>query len=198
MPRKRYSSEQVINKLHQAEVFLSQENSVVHAYRVHVGDSLFDLFQNGNHVSCNHHRETLSHYHQMGNDDFRAELLEVEAGAPLLFVTSVAYPENEEIIEITLSHYRADRAVIGQEKSNVVELGIEWETKNTKNKSSLVQTKVGAGDSNVIPPAFAGPSTSRIRILVLVDYKLDHNILYGDLNSRPRLCGLGGTYIFGQ
>lgn len=45
----------------------------------------------------------------MGNDDFRAELLKVEAGAPLLFVTTVAYLENGEIIEITLSHYRADR-----------------------------------------------------------------------------------------
>ena len=45
----------------------------------------------------------------VGADDFRAELLEVDAGAPLLFVYTVAYLENGEIIEMTLSHYRADR-----------------------------------------------------------------------------------------
>lgn len=45
----------------------------------------------------------------VGADDFRAELLDVEAGAPLLFVSTVAYLENGEVIETTLSHYRADR-----------------------------------------------------------------------------------------
>lgn len=45
----------------------------------------------------------------VGADDYRAELLEVDAGAPLLFVRTVAYLENGEIIEVTLSHYRADR-----------------------------------------------------------------------------------------
>ena len=42
-------------------------------------------------------------------DDYRAELLEVEAGTPLLFVRTVSYLENGEFIEMTLSHYRADR-----------------------------------------------------------------------------------------
>lgn len=42
-------------------------------------------------------------------DDYRAELLEVEAGAPLLFVGTTAFLENGEIIEMTFSHYRADR-----------------------------------------------------------------------------------------
>ena len=45
----------------------------------------------------------------VGADDFRAELLDVEAGAPLLFVSTVAYLENGEVIETTLSYYRADR-----------------------------------------------------------------------------------------
>ena len=45
----------------------------------------------------------------VGADDFRAELLEVDAGTPLLFVATVAYLENGEIIEMTMSHYRADR-----------------------------------------------------------------------------------------
>ena len=45
----------------------------------------------------------------VGADDYRAELLAVEPGAPLLFVTTVAYLENGEVIETTLSHYRADR-----------------------------------------------------------------------------------------
>lgn len=42
-------------------------------------------------------------------DNYRAELLDTEPGAPLLFVTTTAYLENGKIIEITLSHYRADR-----------------------------------------------------------------------------------------
>jgi GntR family transcriptional regulator len=42
-------------------------------------------------------------------DDYRAELLEVEEGTPLLFVTTCAYLEDGEIIEMTMSHYRADK-----------------------------------------------------------------------------------------
>ena len=42
-------------------------------------------------------------------DDYRADYLDVDPGAPLLFVTTVAYLENGEVIEMTLSHYRADR-----------------------------------------------------------------------------------------
>ena len=42
-------------------------------------------------------------------DDYRAELLEVPPGSPLLSVTTVAYLEDGEIIEATFSHYRADR-----------------------------------------------------------------------------------------
>ncbi len=42
-------------------------------------------------------------------DEYRAELLGVDPGAPLLFVTTTAFLENGEMIEITLSHYRADQ-----------------------------------------------------------------------------------------
>ena len=42
-------------------------------------------------------------------DNYRAELLEVDSGAPLLFVNTCAYLENGEMIEVTTSHYRADR-----------------------------------------------------------------------------------------
>jgi GntR family transcriptional regulator len=45
----------------------------------------------------------------VGADDFRAELLAIDAGTPLLFVSTVACLENGEVIETTLSHYRADR-----------------------------------------------------------------------------------------
>jgi GntR family transcriptional regulator len=45
----------------------------------------------------------------VGADNYRAELLEVESGAPLLSVTTIAYLENGEIIEVNVSHYRADR-----------------------------------------------------------------------------------------
>ena len=42
-------------------------------------------------------------------DDYRAELLKIEPGTPLLFVTTTAYLENGSVIEMTASHYRADR-----------------------------------------------------------------------------------------
>jgi GntR family transcriptional regulator len=42
-------------------------------------------------------------------DDYRADLLKVDPGTPLLFVTTTAYLENGEIIELNASHYRADR-----------------------------------------------------------------------------------------
>ena len=42
-------------------------------------------------------------------DDYRAELLEISPGSPLLSVTTTAFLESGEIIEITFSQYRADR-----------------------------------------------------------------------------------------
>ena len=45
----------------------------------------------------------------VGADNYRAELLEVDSGAPLLSVTTTAYLENGEVIEVNVSHYRADR-----------------------------------------------------------------------------------------
>ena len=41
-------------------------------------------------------------------DDYRADLLKIPPGTPLLFVTTTAYLENGTIIEMTQSHYRAD------------------------------------------------------------------------------------------
>jgi GntR family transcriptional regulator len=42
-------------------------------------------------------------------DETRAELLEVPPGSPLLSVTTTAFLEDGEIIEMTFSQYRADR-----------------------------------------------------------------------------------------
>jgi len=42
-------------------------------------------------------------------DDYRADLLEVDPGAALLYVVTTAYLESGEVIETTTSHYRADR-----------------------------------------------------------------------------------------
>ena len=42
-------------------------------------------------------------------DDYRAELLEIQPGEPLLLVITTARLQNGDIIEITYSHYRADR-----------------------------------------------------------------------------------------
>jgi GntR family transcriptional regulator len=42
-------------------------------------------------------------------DGYRADLLEVEEGTPLLFVGTATYLEDEELIEYSTSYYRADR-----------------------------------------------------------------------------------------
>lgn len=42
-------------------------------------------------------------------DDYRADLLHVPAGAPLLFVGTTAYTEDGDVIEHSSSYYRADR-----------------------------------------------------------------------------------------
>lgn len=42
-------------------------------------------------------------------DEYRAELLDVEEGTPLLFVGTTAYLNDEKIIEYSASYYRADR-----------------------------------------------------------------------------------------
>lgn len=42
-------------------------------------------------------------------DEYRAELLEVEEGTPLLFVGTTAYLDDDALIEYSTSYYRADR-----------------------------------------------------------------------------------------
>jgi GntR family transcriptional regulator len=42
-------------------------------------------------------------------DEYRAELLEVPAGTPLLFVGTVSYTADGDMVEHTSSYYRADR-----------------------------------------------------------------------------------------
>jgi GntR family transcriptional regulator len=42
-------------------------------------------------------------------DEYRAELLNVQAGAPLLFVATSAFLEDGHLVESTASYYRADR-----------------------------------------------------------------------------------------
>jgi GntR family transcriptional regulator len=42
-------------------------------------------------------------------DEYRAELLEVEEGSPLLFVGTTTYLDDDELIEYSASYYRADR-----------------------------------------------------------------------------------------
>jgi len=42
-------------------------------------------------------------------DDYRAELLQVEEGTPLLFVGTTTYLDDGELIEYSASYYRADR-----------------------------------------------------------------------------------------
>ncbi len=42
-------------------------------------------------------------------DEYRAELLKVDEGTPLLFVGTSTFLDDEKIIEYTASYYRADR-----------------------------------------------------------------------------------------
>lgn len=42
-------------------------------------------------------------------DDYRADLLDVPAGTPLLFVGTTAYTDDGDVIEYSSSYYRADR-----------------------------------------------------------------------------------------
>lgn len=45
----------------------------------------------------------------MAADDYRAELLEIQPGSPLLYVGTTAYLEDGTLIEFSASSYRADR-----------------------------------------------------------------------------------------
>ncbi len=42
-------------------------------------------------------------------DARQADLLRVDAGAPLLLVNTAAYLETGDVLEVTTSHYRADK-----------------------------------------------------------------------------------------
>ncbi len=42
-------------------------------------------------------------------DDYRAELLDIPPGSPLLYVATTAFLEDGELIEMTFSYYRAER-----------------------------------------------------------------------------------------
>jgi GntR family transcriptional regulator len=61
-----------------------------------------------------------SHYHLLiqridhvvraaAADEYRADPLEVEVGAPLLFVATTSYLDDSSLIEQTIAYYRADR-----------------------------------------------------------------------------------------
>ncbi len=45
----------------------------------------------------------------VASDEYRAELLKVQEGTPLLFVGTTTYLDNGELIEYSSSYYRADR-----------------------------------------------------------------------------------------
>jgi GntR family transcriptional regulator len=42
-------------------------------------------------------------------DEYRAELLKIDEGTPLLFVGTTTYLDDENVIEHSASYYRADR-----------------------------------------------------------------------------------------
>ena len=45
----------------------------------------------------------------VGADDYRADLLKVPVGSPLLFVGTTAYTDDGDVVEHSASYYRADR-----------------------------------------------------------------------------------------
>jgi GntR family transcriptional regulator len=68
--------------------------------------SLYDVLMRQYHLVITEITHTIS---AVVADKRLSELLHVERGAPLLVVNTSAYLENHELIECSLSHYRADK-----------------------------------------------------------------------------------------
>jgi GntR family transcriptional regulator len=68
--------------------------------------SLYEILTNEYHLIITQIAHSIS---AAAADRLQAELLNVEPGAPLLVVNTSAFLENDEIIEFTVSYYRADK-----------------------------------------------------------------------------------------
>lgn len=68
--------------------------------------SLYDILARDYHLIITEIRHTIS---ATIADDFQAEHLTVEPGDPLLVVKTAAYLDNAQVVEHTVSHYRADK-----------------------------------------------------------------------------------------
>jgi GntR family transcriptional regulator len=68
--------------------------------------SLYEILSNEYHLIITEIAHAIS---AAAADRLQAELLHVEPGAPLLVVNTSAFVENGEIIEFTVSYYRADK-----------------------------------------------------------------------------------------
>jgi len=69
-------------------------------------ESLYDVLAGEYHLVITEIQHTIS---AVVADDFQAELLRVEHGAPLLLVKTVALLESRQVIESSVTYYRADR-----------------------------------------------------------------------------------------
>jgi GntR family transcriptional regulator len=69
-------------------------------------ESLYDILAREYHLVITEIQHTIS---AVVADAFQAELLRVEHNAPLLLVKTIAMLEHEQVIESTITYYRADR-----------------------------------------------------------------------------------------
>ena len=69
-------------------------------------ESLYDVLSSAYRLVITEIQHTIS---AVVADEFQAELLRVELGAPLLLVKTTAFLADGEVIESTVSYYRADR-----------------------------------------------------------------------------------------
>ena len=90
---------------HQTSTILSELCSGIEQYDF-TNQSLYEVLANRFHLMISRIDHVVR---AVAADGYRADLLEVEEGTPLLFVGTTTYLEDGELIEYSASYYRADR-----------------------------------------------------------------------------------------
>jgi GntR family transcriptional regulator len=90
---------------HQTSTILSELCPGIEQYDF-ANQSLYEVLANRFHLMISRIDHVVR---AVAADGYRADLLEVEEGTPLLFVGTTTYLEDGELIEYSASYYRADR-----------------------------------------------------------------------------------------
>lgn len=89
----------------QSSVILTERCSGLETYDFNM-ESLYDVLSSEYHLVITEIQHTIS---AVVADEFQAELLRIEHNAPLLLVKTTAFLADRQVIESTVSYYRADR-----------------------------------------------------------------------------------------